>query len=124
MAGHSLAGQRHPASIPGPSRASPYVLLDHMGLTTRLERAEQRARVKESWGERQSRAVLTAWLAASDDGAELWLEYGELVATTSCAGDILNSEHGRNIIISIVERIFTLDIQRIPSDYSYHRRRG
>lgn len=88
------------------------------GLATRIEQAELRVRVHETPQERQSRELLTRWLAESDDGAERWLEYGEMVATTLCAGDVLNYEHGRNMILSIVESLFALDTQRTASDDS------
>jgi hypothetical protein len=80
-------------------------------IVTPVERIERRLHTGDSWQERQSRAMLTSWLAASDEGADLWLQYEELVTTESSKGAILSFERGRNTITSIVNSLYAQEVQ-------------
>ena len=76
------------------------------GLATRIEQVEQRVHVHESWQERQSRELLTAWLAESDEGAELWLGYEEAVEAAGSQWAALASAEGRAAIEAVVASIY------------------
>jgi hypothetical protein len=77
-------------------------------IVTRVERIERRLPTGESWQERQNQAMLTSWLAESEDGVEHWLDHLDAVDASSCQRAVVQEQNGRQILLAVVESLFLI----------------
>ncbi len=62
----------------------------------------------ETRAQRQSRNLLTAWLAGSDEAVELWLDYEEHVLEAGSQAGAMRLENARTLTLVISEKLYVL----------------
>lgn len=75
-------------------------------LRARLMRLERDLHPYESWEERDGRARLAAWLAASDDHVECWLDYLEWLELAGTAEAVFSYSGGRAAVEAVAASLY------------------
>lgn len=79
-----------------------------VSLTARVNRLERELQPRESHASIESRAMLTRWLGESVDGADLWIEYLELVEAVGSTEGVLQLAEGRDAVLAVIHSLYTL----------------
>lgn len=75
-------------------------------LRARLTRLERDLHPYESWEERDGRARLAAWLAASDEHVETWLDYLEWLELAGAAEAVFSYSGGRAAVEAVAASLY------------------